>query len=148
MFTVDAMAEVHTALGERRLYLLRGHGPAPWKYGDQMQSKVRRGELLQDLERIAAVPAATGFDACGAQLGILFGEMGYTGKFSGSNVAEMLRWVRTRSPEDCVEVASPDHDQVPHGRLEHRRVYVIRSLVIDFKSWVGLISSLRIVPAV
>lgn len=78
VFTVDAMTEVHTALGERRRYSLRGLGPAPWKYGDQMQGKVGRGELLQDLERIAAVPAATGFDACRAQLGIFFGEMGYT----------------------------------------------------------------------
>lgn len=99
-----------------------------------MQGKIRRGELLQDLERIAAVPAATGFDACSAQLGILFGEMGYTGSCSGSNVPEIVMWVRTCSPEDCVEVASPYHDQVSHGRLEHRRVYVVRSLVIDFKS--------------
>lgn len=79
MFTVDAVAKVHTALGERRRYSLRGLGPAPWKYGDQMQGKFRRGELLQDLERIAAVPAATGFDACRAQLGIFVGEIGYTG---------------------------------------------------------------------
>lgn len=134
MFPVDAMAEVHTAIGERRLYLLRGHGPAPWKHGDQMQSKMRRGELLQDLERIAAVPAATGFDTCGAQLGILFGEMGYTGDCSTSSVAAIVIWVRTRSPKDCVEVASPDHDQVSHGWWVYRYVYVIRSLVIESKS--------------
>lgn len=78
IFTIEAVTEVYIGPGERRVHLLRGFGPAPRKYGDQMKSKIRRGVLLQDFERVAAVAAAASLEACGAQFGILLGEMGHT----------------------------------------------------------------------
>lgn len=117
VLTVDAVGGVYARPSERTTHLLRRCRPTPWQHGDQMKSKVGRGILLQDLERVPAIPAATGLEACGAQFGILFRELGHTGRCKKSSAASPFAviLIKARSPEDCVEVTGPDHDQVPHG---------------------------------